>query len=89
MIADQDMDSSTGRRGLALEAHQQIHSVTRARTAIEQITDDHKVRVATCPNQVLVEHIDVAQRLDHCVVCAVHIRYRNYPADAINGAVIR
>ena len=46
MIADQHMDHSAAGSCLGFEPHEEIHRKAGIGTAIQYVTNDHKVRIA-------------------------------------------
>ena len=88
MIADEDVHVAPGRLRFALETHEQVHGVTRPRSAIEEVPDDDEPCIAAGPCEVGVQNPDVLQRRDHCVIGAVHVGDRDDASVSVDAPVV-
>ena len=88
VIADKHVDMTACCLRLALKAHQEIHRIAGARSAIEYVADDYEMRIAARPGEVVVHDVDIAQRFDHRLVCTMYIRNSDDPLHTVNLPVI-
>ena len=77
VIAEGEMNPTTRSRRFKLQAHDEVHRLTRVGPAVEYVTDDDEMRCATGPANFAIDHAAPPQDANERVVSAVDIGDRD------------
>ena len=83
------MDPTARGRRCRLQAHDQIHRLTRVRPTIEYVADDNEMCRATGPTEFVVDHAALPQDASESVESAVDIRDGNDSFYAVELPLVR
>ncbi len=85
MVADQHVHHAARCPRSRLQPHEEVHCVTRVRTAVENVSDNDEMGGGARPAEFLIQYLRISQRRDQGLVGAVDVGHGD---DALDVAVL-